>query len=115
MIVLLLLGLIAGAVYVVLAAPGRAQGGRPTAGGAAPSTGVGAVAYGVTVGVFGLVASVILLLGGFWLLFIALVSPGLLIFGVTVLGQAVLAAGGLLFLAVGLLLAREARRRLLSL
>ncbi len=113
--VVLLLGLIAGAVYMVLAAPGRAQGGHPTAGGAASSTGVGAVAYGVTVGVFGLVASVVLLLGGFWLLFIALVTPGLLIVGAAGFAKAVLAAGGLLFLALGLLLARAARRRLLSL
>lgn len=115
LMVLLLLCLAVGAVYVVLAAPGRAHAGRPSTRGATPVTEVGALAYGVTVGVLGLLASVFLILGGLWLLFVAVISPGLLVFGPTGPAMAVLGAAGLVSLALGLLLARAVRRRLLRL
>jgi hypothetical protein len=98
----LLLAVVIGALYVLLARADR-SGAERTPGGAA---------YSVTIGVVGIMAGGAMVVCGLWLLLMGFAAPGLFVLNASGPAEAVIAGFALVVILSGALVFRVARQRL---
>lgn len=106
-VTVLMLAVVIGALYVLLARVDGSKAGRTP----------GGVAYSVTIGVIGILAGGAMVVTGLWLLLIGLAAPGLFVFSTSGPAQSgpaqlVIAGFALVVILSGALIFRVARQRL---